>query len=128
MRLLCVVLTCALVACQHKSPDDKVKDTAKTAASWAASLSFGGHQWVANSVPKRYIRTAADAAKKGLDKSEQDVAGSEASKVLRNRIGHDIAEAERLVTELDDAVEKSDRSRASAAATQLDRIAKDLQQ
>ena len=120
MRLLCVALAIALCACQ-KSPDEKLKDTAQSAASWAATLSFAGQQWIANSVPKRFIRTSVDAAKKELDKLEQDAASD-------HRIGHDIAETQHLATELRDAVENRDRPRASAIVTQLDNVAKDLQQ
>ena len=128
MRLLSLALTLALVACQQKSPDEKVKDTAKTAGSWAATLCFGGQQWIANSVPKRFIRTSVDAAKKELYKSQQDVAKSDASKALRDRVGHDIAETQHLATELRDAVENRDRPRAAVVVSQLERIAKDLQQ
>ena len=127
MRLLCVVLI-ALSACQQKSPDEKLKDTAQTAGSWAATLSFAGEQWIANSVPRRFIRTSVEAAKKELDKSQQDVAKSDASRALRDRIGYDIAEEHRLAIELHDAVEKRDRSRAATIVSQLDRVAKDLQQ
>lgn len=99
MRLLCVVLSIALCACQN-SADEK-----QTAASWAATLAFAGQQWVANSVPDSFIRTSVDAAKKELHEPK----------------------AQRLAAELRDAVEAHDKRRAAVAASQLDKLAKDLQ-
>jgi len=126
MKPVCIALAFALCACQQQSPDEKLKDTAKTAASWAATLSFAGEQWIANRVPKRFIRTAVDAAKTGFDRSQKEVSGSGASRSQRDRIGHDIAEANRLGSQLRDVADRGDRTAAAALASRLDHVAKDL--
>ena len=128
MRPLCFALMIALCACQQKSPDEKLKDTAKTAGSWAASLSFAAQQWAGNSVPKRFVRTFVDAADTQLEKTQQQIATSEASRQLRDRVAADVAGTKREAEALRDAVERRDRLAATSIAAHLDRLARDLQQ
>ena len=121
MKPLCIALALALCACSQ-SPDEKVKDTAQTVSSWAASLSFAGQQWAGNSVPKRFMRTTIDAADKELEKSAGAVEGKS------DRVSRDISEVRHLADELGRAVERRDRQSAIKIASRLDALAQELQQ
>ena len=128
MRPLCVALAIALCACQQKSPDERLKDTAKDTASWAASLSFTAEEWAMNSVPKRFVRTSVDAADKALEKTQKDIAKSDGSRALRDRVAADVAGVKREAEALRAAAERSDRLAAVSISARLNTLADDLQQ
>ena len=126
MRSLCVALAIALCACQQKSPDEKLKDTAKNAGSWAASLSFTAEEWALNSVPKRFVRTSVDAANKALEKTQKEIATSEATRALRDKVAADVAGVKHEAEALRDAAERGDRRAAVLIALRLNSFSDDL--
>ena len=54
------------LACASKSPQEKLLDAARPAASWIATLRMTGERWNANSVPASFVRATVDKARDEL--------------------------------------------------------------
>ncbi|HEY0557962.1 MAG TPA: hypothetical protein VGG20_27175 [Thermoanaerobaculia bacterium] len=55
-------------ACSRQSPEEKLLDTARPAVSWFATLRMTGERWIANSVPKSFVKSTVGEARKDLGK------------------------------------------------------------
>jgi hypothetical protein len=66
---LILALAASLVlACSRQSPEEKLLDTARPAVSWLATLRMTGERWIANSVPKSFVKATVGEARKDLGK------------------------------------------------------------
>ena len=69
--VLCAILL--IVACGHKTPDQKLLEAADPAASWSATLQMTAETWLANSVPRSFVRATVDAPTKAFQHTGEEV-------------------------------------------------------
>jgi hypothetical protein len=108
-RHLAFFLCAALAACRQQSPEQKLLKDVDPAASWMATLQFAGEQWLANSVPTRFVRATVHAAQKDLKKTTRTVDESQASQSLRDTVRHQIDVTTAAAAAVDRAVQDNDR-------------------
>ncbi|MFL6232020.1 MAG: hypothetical protein ACJ76N_02710 [Thermoanaerobaculia bacterium] len=108
------------LACSSQSPEEKLLDQAKTAASWIATLRMTGEQWGANSVPTSFVETTVKAARSDLEKEADDAAKSKAPPEVRDPFRQIVTEAEAAGKRLGQAAEANDRP---GAAREVGRLA-----
>ncbi|MFL6260973.1 MAG: hypothetical protein ACJ76Y_14800 [Thermoanaerobaculia bacterium] len=108
------------LACSSQSPEEKLLDQAKTAASWIATLRMTGEQWGANSVPTSFVETTVKAARSDLEKEADDAAKSKAPPEVRDLFRQIVTEAEAAGKRLGQAAEANDRP---GAAREVGRLA-----
>lgn len=66
------------LACSSQSPEEKLADAARPAASWLATLRWTGEQWIANSVPKSFVKSTVAEARNDLGKAAEEAEKSPA--------------------------------------------------
>ena len=108
-RHLAFFLCAAFATCRQQSPEQKLLKDIDPAASWMATLQFAGEQWLANSVPTRFVRATAHAAQKDLKKTARTVEQSQASRSLRDTVRRQIDVATAAAAAVDRAVQDNDR-------------------
>jgi hypothetical protein len=59
--IIACIIACSVVACSGGTPDAEQK-------SWSATLHFTAEQWLDNRVPRSFVRTTCERAKKALPK------------------------------------------------------------
>jgi hypothetical protein len=117
--LTLAVAVSLLLACAAPSPDEKLLDTARPAASWVATLRMTGEQWIANRVPKSFVQATVAAARKDLLDAAEDAAKSPAHPEARLPLQSLLHEARAAGSGLQRAVEAGDRPAAARAVEQL---------
>lgn len=118
-RALGGIAAVAVLACQPKSPEEKLLQKAEPVGSWLASLEMAGQKWTANSVPTSFIRNSVAAARKELEKIGKEAAKSEARPELRAALRGLVSEARAAGTGLRRAVEANERG---AVAREVGRL------
>ena len=106
-QLGCAILL--IVACSHKTPDQKLLEAAEPAASWIATLQMTAEKWLGNSVPSVFVRATVDAANAAFDKTGKTVAQSEARRELREAIKRQLEIAQAASADFMQGVGKIDR-------------------
>jgi hypothetical protein len=117
--LTLAVAASLLLACAAQSPDEKLLDAARPAASWLATLRMTGEQWIANSVPKSFVTSTVAAARKDLLDVAEEAGKSPARPEARLPLQRLMHEARAAGSGLQHAVEAGDRP---AAARTVERI------
>jgi hypothetical protein len=117
--ILALAATAALLACQHKSPEQELLDKAEPAGSWIATLQLAGEKWAANSVPTSFVKTTCKAADKDLDRAAEETAKSKARPEVRDPLRQLISQAQAAEAGLRKAAEANDRPGVSRQAGQL---------
>ena len=107
-------------ACVSKSPEEKLLDTAKPAASWIATLRMTGERWSANSVPASFVKATTAKARDELGSVAEEAEKSPVRPEVRLPLQHLMTEARAAGSELERAVEAGDRP---AVARQVGRLA-----
>ena len=108
-----------LLACSSQSPEEKLVDTARPAASWIATLRMAGEEWIANSVPKSFVKSTIDEARKDLAKAADEAEKSPARSAVKLPLQRLMHEARAAGSGLEKAVEAGDRP---GVARQVGRI------
>ncbi|HEX9942546.1 MAG TPA: hypothetical protein VGG03_11045 [Thermoanaerobaculia bacterium] len=103
------VLSVLLLACQQKSPEEKLLKSVEPAGSWVAALEMVGQKWAANSVPTSFVKNSVSAAGKEFEKVAREAAKSQARPELRAAVRGLVAEAQAAGEGLKRAVEANDR-------------------
>jgi hypothetical protein len=109
-----------LLACPSPSPSEKLLDATKPAGSWIATLRMTGEQWIANSVPKSFVKATVDEARNDLDKVVDEAGKSPAPSAARLPLERLLHAARAAAFGLGRAVEAGDRP---AVARQVGRLA-----
>jgi len=118
-RIATVAIAFFLFSCQHKTPEQELAQKTESVGSWLSSLEMAGEKWAANSVPRTFVRTSADAASSAFQKADQAARESDARPEVRDGIRQVIAEGEAEGTRLRRAAEANDRAAALPAAGRL---------
>ena len=108
-RLGAVVAAVVLLACQSKSPEEKLLKSAEPIGSWLAALEMAGRKWAANSVPASFVRSSVSAAGDQFKKVAKGAATSETRPEVREPLRRLVADAEAAGEGLRRAVEANDR-------------------
>jgi hypothetical protein len=98
-----------LLACSSQSPEEKLLDTAKPAASWVATLRMVGEEWIANSVPESFVKSTVGEARKDLGKVADEAGKSSARPEVKLPLQRLMHEARAAGSGLEKAVEAGDR-------------------
>jgi hypothetical protein len=117
--ILALMAVGALLACQHKSPEQELLDKAEPAGSWIPTLQMAGEKWVANSVPVSFVKATCKAADKGLDQAAEEAAKSKARPEVRDPLRQLLSQARTAGAGLRKAAEANDRPEVSRQAGQL---------
>ena len=125
-QLVCAILLIA--ACGHKTPDQKLLEAADPAASWSATLQMTAETWLANSVPRSFVRATVDAANKAFDQTSREVAHSHARQEFRAAIRGQLDVAEAAAGDLKKAIENNDRNAVAGCARRFAAVHSALQQ
>ena len=107
-------------ACASKSPQEKLTDAAKPAASWIATLRMTGERWSANSVPASFVKATVGKARDELASVAEEAGKSPVRPEVRLPLQNLMTEARAAGAGLERAVEAGDRP---AVARQVDRLA-----
>jgi hypothetical protein len=125
-NLFCRGLTFALalsllLGCSRQSPEEKLLDTAKPAASWIATLRMTGERWIANSVPKSFVKATVAEARTDLGKIAEEAGKSPArpAAIVLQRL---LQDARSLALGLERAVKAGDRPAAARQVEQIDAL------
>jgi hypothetical protein len=110
----------ASLACASKSPQEKLLDAAKPAASWIATLRMTGERWNANSVPASFVKATTAKARDELVSVAEEAGKSPVRPEVRLPLQHLMTEARAAGSALERAVEAGDRP---AVARQVGRLA-----
>jgi len=108
------------LACASKSPQEKLLDAAKPAASWIATLRMTGERWNANSVPASFVKATVGKARDELASVAEEAEKSPVPPEVRIPLQRLMTEARAAGSGLERAVEAGDRP---AVARQVDRLA-----
>ena len=125
-HLFCAILLIA--ACGHKTPDQKLLEAADPAASWSATLQMTAETWLANSVPRSFVRATVGAANKAFDQAGKDAAQSQARQELRDAIKRQLDLAQAASVDLEQALGKNDRVVVAGCARRFAAVHSALQQ
>jgi hypothetical protein len=117
--LTLAVAASLLLACAAQSPDEKLLDTARPAVSWVATLRMSGEQWIANSVPKSFVKATVAEARKDLLDAAEEAAKSPARPAARLPLQRLLHEARARGFGLARAAEADDRPAAAREVEQL---------
>lgn len=90
LRGVALILLFCVAACGQKSPEEQLVKSVDKAAAWIPSLQMVAEKWIANSVPRSFARSAAEAAKKEFDKAQKQVDQSKAKRELRDSLRRDL--------------------------------------
>ena len=107
------------LACSSQSPEEELVDSARPAISWVATLRMTGEQWIANRVPKSFVRSTVAAARNDLGKTLDDAAKSTAPAAARLPLQRLLHEARAEGFGLRKAAEAGDRPAAARQVEQL---------
>jgi hypothetical protein len=118
--IVLAVAASLLLACSSQSPEEKLVDTARPAASWIATLRMAGEEWIANSVPKSFVQSTIDEARNDLGKAADEAEKSPARSAVKLPLQRLMHEARAAGSGLEKAVEAGDRP---GVARQVGRIA-----
>jgi hypothetical protein len=108
-----------LLACAQQSPEEKLLDAARPAASWLATLRMTGEQWIANSVPKSFVKATVAEARTDLGKVAEEAGKSPARPEARLPLQQLMREARAVGLGLERAVEAGDRPGAARQVAQV---------
>jgi len=108
------------LACASKSPQEKLLDAARPAASWIATLRMTGERWNANSVPASFVEATVDKARDELAGVAEEAGKSPIPPEARLPLQRLMTEARAAGSGLERAVKAGDRP---AVARQVDRLA-----
>ncbi|HTG36882.1 MAG TPA: hypothetical protein VLB76_28525 [Thermoanaerobaculia bacterium] len=108
------------LACASKSPQEKLLDATKPAASWIATLRMTGERWNANSVPASFVKATAGKAVDELGAVAEEAGKSPVPPEVRLPLQRLMTAARAAGSGLERAVEAGDRP---AAARQVARLA-----
>jgi hypothetical protein len=114
------------LACGSKSPEEKLLDAAKPAASWIATLRMTGERWNANSVPASFVKATVDKARDELGGVAEEAEKSPAPPEARLPLQHLMTEARAAGSGLERAVEAGDRPAVARQAGRLAALADEL--
>jgi hypothetical protein len=118
-RCRTVLVLAAVLACQHKSPEQELLDQVEPVGSWIATLQMAAEKWGANSVPTSFVKTTCKAADKDLDQAAEETAKSKARPEVRDPLRQLISQAQAAEAGLRKAAEANDRPGVSRQAGQL---------
>ena len=107
------------LACQSKSPEEKLLKAVQPVGSWLASLEMTGQKWNANSVPASFVRTTTAAAQKTMEKASEEASKSNARPGLRDPLRSLLAEAVDSAKNLSHAVDAGDRATVAREVRRL---------
>ena len=114
-----ILVLAALLACQHKTPDQELLDKADAVGSWIATLQMAGEKWLANSVPTSFVKTTCEAADQDLDQAAGETAKSKAGPAVREPLRQLISQARAAGTGLRRAAAANDRPGAAQEVRRL---------
>lgn len=98
-----------LLACPSRSPEQELFRKAEPVGSWLAALQMTGEKWLANSVPRSFVRTSVAAAQDELEKADQEARKSSARPEVRDSLRRLIAAGEAAGKQLRRAAAAGDR-------------------
>jgi hypothetical protein len=107
-------------ACASKSPQEKLLDAARPAASWIATLRMTGERWGANSVPASFVKATTAKARDELASVAEEAEKSPVRPEVRLPLQNLMTEARAAGSGLERAVAAGDRP---AVARQVGRLA-----
>jgi hypothetical protein len=123
-----VTLTClTLLGCSRSNAEQQLLKDTSAAADWVPALQMTAEKWAANSVPRRFVRSAAEAAGKELNKTLETIRKSNADGELRQRLERDFREAGEIASVLQAAAEKGDPRIVTSRLRDLQRLHQDLE-
>jgi hypothetical protein len=108
------------LACASKSPQEKLLDAARPAASWIATLRMTGERWNANSVPASFVKATTAKARDELGGVAEEAEKSPVRPEARLPLRRLMTEARAAGAALERAVGAGDRP---AVARQVARLA-----
>jgi 3-hydroxyisobutyrate dehydrogenase-like beta-hydroxyacid dehydrogenase len=114
--------TSLALACTRQSPEEKLLDTAKPAVSWLATLRMTGERWIANSVPKSFVKSTVSEARKDLGKVADETEKSKAPAAERFPLLQLMREGRAAGLGLQKAAEAGDRPGAARQLAQLESL------
>jgi hypothetical protein len=119
MRRHIVFCCLLLVACSHKTLEQRLLQDVDPAMSWVSTLQFAGEKWLADSVPTAFVRSSVGAAKKELQKATKAIGQSRARNDLRDALQHQFEAASAAAGHLNEAIEENDRRMAAESIARL---------
>jgi hypothetical protein len=123
-----VTLTClTLLGCARGSAEQQLLKDTSAAADWVPALQMTAEKWAVNSVPRRFVRSAAAAADKELNKTLETIRKSKADPNLRQRLERDFREAADIASVLQAAAENGDPRIVTSRLRDLERLHEDLE-
>jgi hypothetical protein len=123
-----VIVTClALLGCSRGSAERQLLDDTSAAADWVPALQMTAEKWAANSVPRRFVLSAAEAAAKELNSTLETIRRSEADAELRRRLERDFREAAGIASVLQAAAKNGDPRIVTSRLRDLQRLHQDLE-
>lgn len=126
-RAAAVVVCVTILGCGQSTPEAKLLKDTHAAAGWVPALQATGEKWAANSVPRRFVQSAAEAAKKELEKTRTTIRKSNADAELRHRLERDFQSAHDVASVLESAAEKGDPRLLAGPLRELKRVHDDLE-
>ncbi|HEX3552124.1 MAG TPA: hypothetical protein VIA62_02720 [Thermoanaerobaculia bacterium] len=121
-----LVFAALLAACQHKSPEQELLDKADAVGSWIATLQMAGEKWLANSVPKSFVKSTCKEADRDLDQATGETAKSQARPEVRDPLRQLISQTRAAGASLRRAVATNDRPGAAREAGRLAALGRQL--
>src|SRR5437867_6383105 len=106
-----LLLPCGFLASCRQDPSETFDDARRAVRSWSATLVMTIRQWDARQVPARYVRQAIDAGRKALAEQKKELA-KVADEARRAGLEGEIAQVEKRMSDLSDAVRRDDRAGA----------------
>jgi hypothetical protein len=119
VRIAAILALSVVLACQAKSPEEKLLKTVEPAGSWIGTLEMTGQKWGANSVPTSFVRSTTKVARKQLEKMGEEAAGSAARPAVKIPWQRLIAETGSACAGLRQSVEVNDRGRLAREVARL---------
>lgn len=126
-RATALLVCLTILGCGRSTPEEKLLKDTQAAAGWVPALQATGEKWAANSVPRRFARSAAEAAKKELEKTLATIQKSDADAELRQRLERDFQSAHEIASVLESAAEQGDPRLLAGPLRELRRIHDDLE-
>jgi hypothetical protein len=108
--LFLILAALLALACQSKSPEEKLLKSVQPVGSWLASLEMTGQKWNANSVPASFVRNTTAAFLEEIDKAAEETSKSDARPALRDPLRGLLAEARDAGTGLRRGADAGDRA------------------
>lgn len=126
LRGVALTLLICAAACGPKSPEEQLVKSVDKAAAWIPSLQMVAEKWIANSVPRSFAKSAAEAAKKEFDKAQKQVDQSKAKRELRDRIRRDLQQGSDFASALRRAAEDGNPKEVAPSVRSLSPVKDDF--